>query len=165
MATLLDLAREGALLKFDPLLEHPQQELRMFHAGPKLVSWIQNDLPKLESNWKIEQRPDEQLDDLLQLFCSGEPLIVGWQFKSLVHLADGVWELKTPDLRIFGWFHRKDCFIGVIADTAERTKTYKLYAGYARVEVAKFRDGLDLDEPKFVPGADPHDVVSNCYFP
>ena len=137
----------------------------MLHAGPKLVAWIQDDLPDLESTWKIEQSPAEQLDDLMQVFCSGEPLTVGWQFKSLVHLADGVWELKTADLRIFGWFHQKDCFIAVIADTADRTKQYKLYAPYARVEVVGFRDALDLDPPKFVPGDNPHDVVSNYSYP
>jgi len=165
MATTLDLATRGLLWKLDAQLGPPQQELRMFHAGPKLVAWIQNDLPKLESVWKIEQRPDEQLDDLLQVFCSGEALTVGWQFRCLTPIANGVWELKTADLRVFGWFHQKDCFIGVVADTADRIKQYKLYAPYSRVEVARFRDALDLDQPKFVHGDNPHDVVSNYAYP
>jgi len=165
MATALDLAANGLLSKLDAQLEPPQQELRMVHAGPKLVGWIRDTLPGLESTWKIEQSPIEQLDDLMQVFCSGEPLTYDWHFKSLTHVADGVWELKTADLRIFGWFHKKDCFIGVIADTADRIKQHHLYEGYSRVEVIGFRNGLDLDAPKFVPGANPHDVVSNYAYP
>lgn len=165
MATVLDLAAQGKLSKLDAQLEPPQQELRMVHAGPKLLKWIQNDLSSLQSTWRIEQSPAEQLDDLMQVFCSGEPLTVGWQFKSLTHVADGVWELKTPDLRVFGWFHQKDCFIGVIADTADRIKQYHLYEGYSRVEVVGFRNALDLDEPKFIAGDDPHAVVSNYSYP
>ena len=137
----------------------------MVHAGPKLLQWIQNDLPSLQSTWRIEQSPIEQLDDLMQVFCSGEPLTVGWQFKSLAHVADGVWELKTPDLRIFGWFHQRDCFIGVIGDTADRIKQYHLYEGYSRVEVVGFRNALDLDEPKYIPGDNPHAAVSNYSYP
>jgi hypothetical protein len=165
MATLLDLAANGLLSKLDAQLEPPQQELRMLYAGPKLVAWIKDALPALESTWKIEQSPAEQLDDLMQLFCSGEPLTYDWQFKSLTHVANGVWELKTADIRVFGWFHKKDCFVGVIADMADRIKKYRLYESYSRVEVVRFRDALDLDAPKFVPGDNPHDVVSNCAFP
>src|SRR5579872_4101470 len=101
MATVLDLESKGDLSKLDPQLDHPKQELRMIHAGPKLRHWIENDLPGLESTWKIEQSPIDQLDDLTEVFCSGDPLTYDWQFKSLTHVADGVWELKTPDLRIF----------------------------------------------------------------
>jgi hypothetical protein len=165
MATALDLAANGFLWKLDAQLEPPQQELRMIHVGPKLLAWINNDLPGLESTWKIEQSPIEQMDDLTQVFCSGEPLTYDWQFKSLTHVADGVWELKTADLRIFGWFHKKDWFIGVIADTADRIKKHRLYEAYSRVEVVRFRNTLDLDAPKFVPGDNPHDVVSNYAYP
>ena len=118
-------------------------------------------LPGLDSTWKIEQPPVEQLDDLMEVFCSGSPLTYGWQFKCLTHVAEGVWELKTADVRLFGWFHKKDCFIAAVADTADRIKTHKLYEGYGRIEVINFRKALDLDDPKFIPGDNPHDVVSN----
>ena len=107
----------------------------------------------------------EQVDGLVDVFCSGDTLTYGEQFKPLTHIKDGVWELKTPDIRIFGWFNRKDCFIGVVADDATRIKTYHLYHGYANVTTARFRDALDLDEPKYVTGDDPHAVVSNFDLP
>jgi hypothetical protein len=78
--------------------------------------------------------------------------------------GDGVWELKTADLRVFGWFHAKDCFLGHCADTAERVKEHRLYTGYVG-EVVRFRDSLPLDEPKYIPGEDPDAVVSNSSYP
>jgi hypothetical protein len=164
MATVIGLSTNGPLSRLDAQLDPPRQELRMLHAGPKLVAWISDIVPTLESTWKIEQSPAEQLDDLMQVFCSGDPLTYEWHFKSLAHVADGVWELKTADLRIFGWFHEKDCFIGV-KDTADRIKKHHLYEGYSRTEVVGFRNSLDLDEPKFVPGDNPHAVVSNYSYP
>lgn len=94
------------------------------------------------------------------VYASGETLWFGRSFKPLVHIHDGVWELKTPDLRVFGWFYRKDCFIGHVANHTEIVKKYRLYHGHAG-EVARFRDSLALDEPKYVPGDDPNAVVSD----
>ena len=74
---------------------------------------------------------------------------------------DGVWELKTDDIRVFGWFPRKDCFVGAVADDATRIKTLKLYYGYANVTTKRFLAALDLDHPKCVLGDNPHAVVSN----
>jgi hypothetical protein len=79
------------------------------------------------------------------------------------HLRDGIWELKTPDLRLFGWFHVKDCFICGALDTAFNVKNSNLYKGYAN-EVGHFRDELPLDEPKYLTGDDPSNVVTNYDF-
>jgi hypothetical protein len=82
------------------------------------------------------------------------------QFHPIRHVRDGIWVLKTPDLRIFGWFPVKDCFIGWRAEHADFVKRHDLYHGLAG-ETAEFRDRLLLDEPKFVPGVNPDAVVSN----
>lgn len=164
MATLLDLARQGAISKFEPNLEPTEQEVRCIYAGPKLVKWINEVLPSLESDRGLESTPLMQFIDLTSLFCSGGTLCFDWHFKPLQHVEDGIWELKTSDLRIFGWFPQKDWFIGVIGDTKRRILDYGLYGPYAKVEVAPFRAALDLDPPKFVPGVDPHDVVSDFDF-
>jgi hypothetical protein len=165
MATALDLDRAGLLFRLDPDLEPGVLEFRLIYASLRLKEWIQNDLPALESTWNIELTPQEQLQALVEeVFCPGEPLTFGHQFKPLTHIKDGIWELKTADLRMFGWFWVKDCFIGSAADLTDRVKRHRLYHGYAG-EAARFRDGLDLDEPKFIPGDNPHAVVSNFSFP
>ncbi len=160
MATPIELDRTGALFKLDAL-DQAIQEFRQFYASPQLHKWINDVLPTLSSSWNLELAPLEQFVDLMETFCAGERLMYGLQFKPLVHITDGIWELKTADVRIFGWFQKKDCFIGAVADDATRIKKIDLYRGYANVTTKGFLEALDLDDPKYVPGDDPHAVVSN----
>jgi hypothetical protein len=164
MATIIDLVNAQKLFKLDPALEPNEQEWRSVHAFPQFRKRIENDLLNWVSTWGVELTPVQQLDALMEVFCSGETLTFGSQFKPLEHLGDGIWELKTPDLRLFGWFLAKDCFICTAVDLAFNVKSYNLYAGYAG-EAVRLRALLDLDEPKFVVGSDPHDVVSNYNYP
>lgn len=164
MATVVELDVRGDLCRYDPNLRAGEQEFRCLYGSPRFVGWVQNDLPNLGSTWGIDQSPTEQFDAYMEIFASDEPLYFGWAFKPLVHLADGVWELKTADLRIFGWFSAKDCFIAYVADTKERIRLHRFYNGYAQ-ETLRFRTQLDLNEPKFVLGDDPHAVISNFDHP
>jgi len=164
MATIIDLDHRGALFKLDAL-EQGVQEFREIYASPLLHDWINNELPNMRSSWNIELSPLEQFVALTEIFCSGERLAYGGQFKPLTHIVDGIWELKTEDIRIFGWFSRKDCFIGAVADDATKIKKHKLYYGYANVTTKRFLEALDLDNPKYIPGDNPHAVVSNFNFP
>jgi|SRR5713101_4290459 len=164
MATPIELDRGGALFKLEAL-EQQVQEFRQFYASPDLHKWLSNVLPTMASAYDIEINPLEQFVALSEIFCAGERLTYELQFKPLIHITDGVWELKTQDIRIFGWFHKKDCFIGSVADDATRIKKYRLYHGYANVTTKRFREALDLDNPKYVPGDNPHAVVSNFDYP
>ena len=164
MATLLDLERADALLRLDPALGARQQEMRSLYLFPRLGNWLANTLPTLESSWNIEECPIEQLDALIAQFCSGEPLAYDHRFKPLNHLGDGVWELKTADLRMFGWFSQQDCFIATDCNLKRVIVESGLYRPYCE-QAVRFRNQLDLDEPKFLPGDDPNVVVSDCYYP
>jgi len=164
MTTLIELDQAGELFKLDPLLEANEQEWRMIYISPHLRNWFEEALPGLISVWKVEISPLQQVDALVEEFCSGTTLCYGPQFKPIQHIEGGIWELKTPDVRIFGWFRVRDCFVGWRGEHAEHVKTYDLYHGLAG-ETARFRDQLDLDEPKFIPGEDPNAVVSNYSFP
>lgn len=160
MATLLSLSgNDGPLFKAD-VLEQDQQEFRCLYLSDKLKNWIEKDLPSLKATWETEISCKEQVVELLELYCSGEPLNYEEQFHIVRPIREGVWELKTGDVRIFGWFHTKDHFIGVVADDAYRVKLHDLYVGYVG-EVVRFRDALDLDEPKFIAGENPYAVLSN----
>ncbi len=65
-----------------------------------------------------------------------------------------VWELKTDDLRLFGWMYQPKKFIvashGYADDYKVPTKT-KDYADDVRA-VMEARQALPLDGPKFVKG-------------
>ena len=74
-----------------------------------------------------------------------------------------VWYFKTADVRLFGWFPHRDCFIAAAVGGADLTKRLNLYRPFAE-EVGRLRGALQLDEPKFVAKEDPSAVVSNYSF-
>jgi hypothetical protein len=164
MATITQLEKAGVLAKLDAQLSHKQQEFRCFYASQKLVGWLQNDLYAATSQHNLEQTPAEQVDALFEIYCSGGELIYEWTFKDIRPIGSGVWEFKTADVRIFGWFCSVDVFVGVVADFAWRIKKHNLYAGY-RDEVLRFIGLLEIDEPKCLMGGVEDGIVSNFDYP
>jgi hypothetical protein len=153
-----------ALFRYDPELDANQLELRVLYASPRFRTWFEEVLPSLGSTWRLELAPAEQFDAFMAVYASGETLVYQHQFYPLRHVSNSVWELKTADLRIFGWFHQKDHFVAVAADTSQRVKDHDLYHGYAN-DVVRFSQNLDLDEPKLLAGDDPNAVVSRFSYP
>jgi hypothetical protein len=167
MATLAELIACGELFEIEPDLDPGVQPFRYLYAVPGFRRFLEG-VQNLESAWNIEQTPAEQLDDLLAEFLGTEPLTVSWRFGPIYPAPGkpwpGVWELKTPDLRIFGWFPVQNKFIAVNGCDAQKVKEYRLYGGF-RDEVVRCRGHLPLDEPKYVAGEDFSDVVSLLYRP
>lgn len=137
---------------------------RIIYVTKRLAKWIEDKLPQEASTWQIEVSPLEQLAEMFDSFCRGDELAVDRSFRCLRPSLYGVWELKSADLRVFGWFPAKDCFIAVAGNLADAVKLHNLYRGYIG-EVQHFRDGLPLGDPKFISGIDPNDVVSNFSLP
>jgi hypothetical protein len=164
MATVLNLAARGVLSKLEVELDWREQEVRRFYALPRLRTWLCDVLPTAESTWNREVSPAEQLDALLAIYIAGEPIAFENQLKPLRHRRQGVWELKTADVRIFGWFPSRDCFIGSAGYIADGVKHLELYNGFIE-QAAHDIAVIDLDPPKFVSGENPHAVVSDFYYP
>lgn len=164
MATLLNLARQGVLAKLDAGLSWREQEERAVFAFPEVVQWLTEVLPNEASNWLLDQTPEEQVYALLHSFCAGHELTIDRQVKAVRHIRDGIWELKTADVRLFGWFPLRDHFICTAVDTAWKIKEFRLYNGFRDKSVA-MRNQLDLDEPKYVSGDDPDSVLSDWCYP
>jgi hypothetical protein len=164
MATIMHLEKIGVLAKLDAQLSYRQQEFRCFYASQKLVSWLQKELSDAVSQHNLDQTPSEQVDALLESYCSGKELIYEWTFRDIKPIGSGVWELKTADVRIFGWFHQKDVFVGVAAGFAWWIKQQKNYGAY-REEVLRFIEGLDLDEPKCLMGGVADGIISDIAYP
>ncbi|HEY2527040.1 MAG TPA: hypothetical protein VGJ20_03665 [Xanthobacteraceae bacterium] len=165
MATLTTLITDGSLLRWEVILLPRQQIDRMLLLVPPLRDRLDAALA-VGSTWNIEETPAQQLDSLTAVFVSGEPLAFGWQFKALgrVPHLDGVWYLKTADVRLFGWFPCRDGFIATSVGLTEQTKRLHLYRPFGE-EVVRIREALPLDEPKYIPGDDPNAVVSNFTYP
>lgn len=164
MATLVELRATGRLLRYEAELPGRAQEERSIYLFEQVANRIENEIAALESLFGSEINPIEELVAFLDAFCAGEPIIVERQFRPLVHLGDGIWELKTRDVRLFGWFASRDCFICAAIDDATKIKDHNLYKPYA-AECVRRREALDLDEPKFLTGDHPNAVLSNFGYP
>src|SRR4051794_35413181 len=105
MATLATLEARGALVKIDvPLGSHEMPE-RLFYARPRVFTrWLDTVLPAEPADRGGRQSPAEQMDDLLHRFITGGTLLYWNEFHEMKPIDLGVWELKTVDLRVFGWF-------------------------------------------------------------
>lgn len=163
MATLAELLGDGRIHRWQVDLTSRQQPQRTICLLPILGERLGVDLAE-GSTWNLDVTPEQQLDALTADFVAGEPLAFGLQFKSLRHHADGIWYLKTADVRLFGGFHAKDCFLAATCALAENVKRYKLYRPIGE-EAARLIAALELDEPKTILGDDPNDVVSNFTYP
>ncbi|MCB2060058.1 MAG: hypothetical protein R3E09_02490 [Novosphingobium sp.] len=164
MATLIHLAQQNQVVKLEAALSWREQEDRQIYVFPHVRHWMEDSLPNEASNWNLELSPLEQLDNFLSNYCSGRELMFERQFRPIRHIKDGIWELKTADVRLFGWFKAQDCFVCTDGNTAFNVKEHGLYWGYAEA-AAQRRNHLDLDGPKFVPGDDPNDVISAFSYP
>ena len=161
MSTLIEITQrlaEPRLHRADPYLEPDEQRMRCLYATTKLLDWIRGTLPSLKGTHETSVRPKEQFEQLLYEFVSGKDLYVPRGFHILQPEVSGIWELKTTDIRVFGWFYVKGVFIGVNAGQAQEIKAKKLY-GSMRDEAQIYRDALDIDPPKFIPGTLQRDVI------
>jgi hypothetical protein len=162
MATIAKLVEDGVLVRIEVALDGgalPWRGVSCHRVPEFLPDWLRDTLPRMASQVGAEDTPEEQVYALLELFITGARLNLGEMYKPLHPHERSIWELRTADTRIFGWFYRRDRFIAVFADDATHIHSYRLHAGY-RNEVARLRDALDLDEPKLVEGVEEDDVLS-----
>ena len=129
---------------------------RELYAFPDCLKWMKETVPKFETGRQNSAHtPAEQMILRVQQWLSGAPLQKGPMFKELEFPKDNdVWELKTSDLRMFGWMYQPKKFIvascGYADHYKEPTKT-KNYADDVRA-VMDARQALPLDGAKFVKG-------------
>jgi hypothetical protein len=160
MATLSGLV--GSALELIDVLDADVLPWRYVYGTPDFVSWLDGVLPQLQSTVIGSQlTPMEQVFACLDEYCSGEPVNDDRRFKCLKRTPDlSIWELKTDDIRLFGWVPAKDRLILAFGDTADAVKTNRSYGSYM-AKTIYVRNNLDLDEPKFVASRNYDDVVSN----
>jgi hypothetical protein len=160
MPTIADLVESGAIIKIDVDLAPGDQPLRLLYGTPQFVAWLREVLEGAQPSRPLGQAfAAEQLDDLFHSFLRGDRLVFTRQFRVIRAEENAVWELKTPDLRIFGWFMTKDCFVAVFGNWADTIKDHDLYRGY-RIAIRRLRRELGIDASLCVKGNSPDDVVS-----
>jgi hypothetical protein len=162
MATFEKILEDRILLPVKVRLGRGQFYDRKMYAYPGSLKWMREIVPTLVSGrLNSAQTPAQQLILRLQQWLSGAPINKGPMFQEMKYPKDNdVWELKTDDLRLFGWMHQPKIFIvaahGYTDDYKDPTKI-KDYADDVRA-VMRSRDAFPLDHPKFVKG-DFYDLV------
>ncbi|MEO9168124.1 MAG: hypothetical protein ABI230_06955 [Aestuariivirga sp.] len=138
-------------------LDPDEQIFRSIYAFPRALTWIETVLDGLQTDGHHHGAlsPADQFENLLYEYIKG-----GTDFDLPPHTmrpnpeTDGIWEICSHDLRLFGWFWKNSQFILSAVDTAQRCHSIQgLHRGY-RDQTIYDRDHLDLDEPKFISGSD-----------
>jgi hypothetical protein len=151
MATLEHLVATSRLLQHAPDLEDGEQFERVLYLTPEFDVWLGKTLSALGHMHGRNRTPYEQAEQILYEYVVGRRLAYGTGFHPLDPLASHVWELKTPDLRLFGWFARRSHLILVCAELKDHLSRSAAYAPYV-ARVVAYRNALELDEPKAVVG-------------
>lgn len=160
MATIEQLSAQGVVHLVKGVLGPRQMEMRKIYLSTDAMDWMRLQLPTLPTDGHNEGAvsPKEQAFMLFKNFVVGENMFAdGWGPKPLrpndgLH---GVWELRTPDLRFFGWFVRCGVFVVSAVETKAcllRDRSYDMY----RDQLVEYRNSLNLDEPSVIYGGYEH---------
>lgn len=101
---------------------------------------------KLKPGAMDEIRPSMQLRSLFSEFSLCARLTHNKQFKKVRKAPQHVFELKTADVRVFGWVLERDVFVACRADVLENLKGNRIpdpYHAYF-ADVVRLRDEMGL---------------------
>ncbi|WP_138379182.1 hypothetical protein [Luteithermobacter gelatinilyticus] len=146
MATIEELYTLGKIEKYVPDLGPDQHIERVLYLSLELVEWINTTLSGMPRRAGRDLTPLEQVDNIFSNYISGKKMV--GEYQKLMPQKYAVWELKTADIRIFGWFVRQRVFIATHADTATNIKGQKLYRKYIK-KVRDYRKRINLTNPKY----------------
>lgn len=159
MPTPDQLSVAGELRVWPRKLALGKPVVRNIYIGNRAGSWIHENLKSLPSDGFFDgvESPREQLADVFRRMMTGENINL-FPPKTLRGHPDWLHEVRTADLRIFGWFWRRSSFIvSMIAPKSKFSNREITYSGCLETCRAD-RDQLDLDPPKFIEG-DINDIL------
>ncbi len=163
MATLEQLRSQSFLGRAMPRLLAGQQAERRFYFTRRFKEWFDQEMPLIAPTfWGGDVPTKEQINGIIKSFVAGEDLYLPEQLHIVDPAAFGIWELKTGDIRIFGWFPEYDTFIASTAGDATELHQGMKWSYYCKcMWVVSERKLLDLNEPKFRAGGRRHDVFGS----
>lgn len=160
MATLDELVNAKELHEVIVNPGRGQLRRRSIYLAPSAKQWFDETLAGLDPAEADDFRPIMQVLTLFRTYISGEAMIENEDFKLMLPEENDVYELRTHDVRIYGWFYRPSIFIGVSADTMIQVHTVNGLASGHRNSVVIYRAASTLDPPLFEEGASTDDVLA-----
>jgi hypothetical protein len=165
MATIEELEHNQTWLRHKPDLEDWELQERCLLLSKCWQTWQTNKLKPASRIRGRDLSPFEQVEQLFYEYVVGKPLVYGVHRRKLEPVGLHIWELKTEDVRIFGWFIMQRHFVAVCGEfKAKLSKevlnksTNKLYQPYIE-NVRDYRSNIPLDEPKLTTAVAYNDVL------
>ena len=146
---------------YDPELRGTAPLWRALFTTRAFGEWVGRGLRAVQASSDSSPLPRAQLEAELEGFVTGKSLSVDRDFHCLEDKGHCVWQLKTPDLRLFGWFVDLNVMIlhaGADANVLH-AKGWVAYKPYVD-EIVAFRSTLGPDLPGPLTGERASDVVS-----
>ena len=125
----------------------------------RFQKWVQNEMPAIMPRCEDDPSAAIQLEQEFHGFRYGFGLTFGTDTRRLEPVDSSVWELKTPDLRIFGWFPAVNYFVAHLGEAKANLTDWDSYKPYVD-EVVRFRESLSGFLRAYVTGG-MSNVVSN----
>ncbi len=156
MATVAQLVAAGKLIPVKGVLKENEMPFRELYLLPKAAQWMRQTLPNLEPDGFVDGAiwPNQQAFNQFRDFLIGENLNDHDYYPKPMRPKQpehGIWELRTPDLRFFGWFVAKGRFVISAVAAKSDVADHHLCAGYRNQAVSDYSN-MELDEPKFLIG-------------
>lgn len=152
MPTKEECLAAGVLEKVRGNLRPHQMATRLLMATSDVATWMKTELTTLVTDDFVQAdlAPKLQAVVFCNKFVAGEDFSTPLPHEMRGH-PDGVWELRTADLRFFGWFPERNVFIIAAIDTAKKCKDLDLYKGY-QTQVARIRGELNVCDGRYLTG-------------
>lgn len=151
----------AGLEQFEPSPPSKRPPWRTVYATPEFIRWMAEDLSGIEPNDPTAAVPAAQLDAELTGFCDGDGLAFGSDIHPLEPLGSDVWQLKTPTLRLVGWFLIRNCL--ALHRGGDADWLHEDVGRYAPIvkSVVSFRSSLGSGLPGPMKGKRLENVLSN----
>lgn len=146
LSTLHTLRTQGVLVGYALAEDDERLPERCLYLTQGLANWIETDLAKAEVPGRAIS-PQEQLTDFMDRFV-GEPTMHINDFQQIKPAGAAVYEMKTTDVRVYGWFAARRVFIAVEGALKRDTKTAGTVTAI-RKRVTEFRVSIKLPQPDF----------------
>lgn len=152
-ATIDRLIRDDRLIKYEPELTGSAVAERVIYMTPHFLDWWGKVLIHRRPTRGLSLSPYDQLFGRFDEFCIGREFEYGRMFKNLEPKANAVWEIKTTDVRVFGFFVQRDCFVAITGEMKNALRRYEKHIGI----VLEVRRKLQLP---WIAGREHDNVIS-----
>lgn len=139
---------------------------RQFWLNRYAQDFIRNELPGVPPDLDATA-PIGQVAGLLSQFIAGDPLKLPPQSYGFADLhvmrpeEDGVWNARTIDVRMYGWFIARDVFLCVNIVPKARIIKFRVNEDVIQAEVVRARSKLPAPLQVYEHGNGYSDVLSD----